>query len=101
LYVVQTVWLRIFSSKVLNMARITNINRPEDYPGNPDEATRDGLAALFAQLFPDQPGRAIDPSHAGIALAAHNPHLAMKLADLDPFPIRFVFPDRIRKGLNI
>jgi alkylhydroperoxidase family enzyme len=79
------VWSRIFAGKVLNMARIATINRPEDYPGKPDVTVKEGLAALFAQLFPDQPARAIDPSHAGIALAAHNPHLAMKLADLSKF----------------
>ncbi len=67
------------------MARLTRINRPNDYPVKPDAMVKQGLAALFAQMFPGEPDRAIDPSHAGIALAAHNPHLAIKLADLSKF----------------
>ena len=64
------------------MARVTTINRPGDYPGTPDEATRANLAALFAGMFPGNPDPEINKFHAGIALAAHSPKLAQGLASL-------------------
>ncbi|MEO6717423.1 MAG: hypothetical protein ABIM50_09280 [Novosphingobium sp.] len=64
------------------MARVTTINKPGDYPGTPDEATRADLAALFAGMFPGNPDPEINPYHAGIAIAAHSPKLASGLAGL-------------------
>ena len=64
------------------MARVTTINRPGDYPGNPDAATSEDLAALFAGLFPGNPDPEINKFHAGVAIAAHNPKLALNLARL-------------------
>ena len=62
------------------MARVTTINKPGDYPGNPDAATQADLAALFAALFPGNPDPEINKFHAGVAIAAHNPKLALHLA---------------------
>lgn len=62
------------------MANITMINRPSDYPGTPDESTAADLAALFGQLFPGNPEPAFDKFHAGLAIAAHSPKLALQLA---------------------
>ena len=64
------------------MARVTTINRPGDYPGNPDNATSADLAALFDGMFPGNPYPEINPYHAGIAIAAHSPKLASGLAGL-------------------
>ncbi len=64
------------------MARVTTINRPADYPGNPDAVAREDLAALFAHLFPGKPDPEIDKFHAGVAIAAHAPKLALNLAKL-------------------
>lgn len=61
------------------MARITLINRPADYPGTPDAATREALDELFATMFPGQSDPAFDEAHAGMAIAAHNPKLALAL----------------------
>ena len=64
------------------MARVTTINKPGDYPGTPDAATGDDLAALFAGMFPGNPDPEINKFHAGIAIAAHSPKLAQGLAAL-------------------
>jgi alkylhydroperoxidase family enzyme len=64
------------------LARVTTINRPSDYPGTPDAATRADLGALFAALFPGNPAPQINKFHAGVAIAAHTPKLALSLARL-------------------
>lgn len=64
------------------MARVTTIDKPEAYPGTPDEATRQDLADLFAAMFPGNPAPEIDKFHAGVAIAAHSPRLALNLAKL-------------------
>jgi len=64
------------------MARVKAIHRSDDYPGMPDEMTRQELVALFQHLFPGNPHPEIDQSHAGLAVAAHNPKLALNLAKL-------------------
>lgn len=60
--------------------RVTLINRPSDWPGEPDAATRAGLDALFGTLFAGQDDPAFDDAHAGLAIAAHSPKLALALA---------------------
>lgn len=67
------------------MARVTPIYRPEDYPGEPDAATRAGLADLFAHLRPGDPNPEIDRGHAGVAIAAQNPTLALHMAKMSAF----------------
>ena len=67
------------------MPRITLINTPADYPGEPDAATQADLATLFATLFPGAAAPAFDAAHTGLAIAAHNPQLALKLAQLSGF----------------
>ena len=59
------------------MARVQSVFRPDDYPGAPDEATRKDLAALWEHLFPD--GRRGEP-HAGYAILAQSPRLALHIA---------------------
>jgi alkylhydroperoxidase family enzyme len=67
------------------MARVTAVYKPSQYPGTPSEATRKDLAELFQQLSPDSPNPEIDKRHAGIAIAAQNPKLALALAKLSGF----------------
>lgn len=67
------------------MARVTPVYSPSDYPGPVDEATRQDLETLFAHLFPGKADPQIDRSHDGIAIAAHNPKLALNLAKLSGF----------------
>ena len=62
------------------MARVTLISRPQDYPGTPDAATQAALGELFGTLFPGQDSPAFDDAHDGMAVAAHNPKLALTLA---------------------
>lgn len=59
------------------MARVQYVFNPEQYPGVPDAATRQDLAALFDHLFPgDQKGE----PHAGYAVLAQSPRLALNVA---------------------
>ena len=67
------------------MNRITKIYRPEDYPGQPDQATQQELNTLFETLCPGSPDPEIDKNHDGVAIAAHNPGLALRLAQLSGF----------------
>ena len=67
------------------MARVRAIHRPSDYPGTPDETTKRNLAELFDHLFPHATDPEIDKAHAGIAIAAHNPALALHLTKLSGF----------------
>jgi alkylhydroperoxidase family enzyme len=67
------------------MARVTAIRKPSEYPGTPDEVTRQDLAELFATLFPGVPDPAFDGTHDGLAIAAQNPKLALHLARLSGF----------------
>jgi 4-carboxymuconolactone decarboxylase len=64
------------------MSRLTPVFKPSDYPGNPDEQTRQDLAELFAFLAPGAADPEIDKAHTGTAIAAHNPRFALNLAKL-------------------
>jgi hypothetical protein len=68
--------------KEQRMPRVKAIHRPADYPGKPDEETQEEVAALFQQLFPGVEDPRIDENHVGMAIAAHNPQLAMGLGKL-------------------
>lgn len=59
--------------------RISGIFKPADLP-SPDPATAADLKALFDALRPGDPDPEIDRGHAGIAIVAHNPKLALALA---------------------
>lgn len=61
------------------------IKTPTDYPGAPDETTRRELSELFKELFPNTDNPRIDDDHAGIAITAHSPKLALNLASLTRF----------------
>lgn len=62
------------------MARVHLIATPADIPADSGEDSRAATLAMFETLFPgaDQPG--FDANHAGMAIAAHNPALALALA---------------------
>ena len=62
--------------------RVTGVFRPDDYPGEPDATTRGEVVALFAQLFPGVAEPGFDANHAGMAVAALSPKLALGLAAL-------------------
>ncbi len=70
------------------MARVKPVYKPADYPGTPDEATRADVAALFGYLFPGNDNPEIDAAHAGIAITAQNPRLALHLAQMSGFIVR-------------
>jgi 4-carboxymuconolactone decarboxylase len=67
------------------MPRITAVYRPADHPARADPAVQAGLEELFGYLFPGKPDPEIPRDHAGIAIAAQNPRLALKLAQLSRF----------------
>lgn len=61
------------------MARVKYVFRPSDYPGVPDAETQQQLADLFEHFFP---GGGEGEPHAGYAILAHNPRLALSIAKL-------------------
>lgn len=60
--------------------RVKGIFDASNYDGDPGE-----VAALFDALFPGQTAPHFDQDHAGLAIAAHNPRLALMLAQLSRF----------------
>lgn len=64
--------------------RIKGIYEPGDYPPDNAELQKDG-AALFAHLFPGEENPRIDAHHAGNAIMAHSPKLALHFAQLSRF----------------
>ena len=62
--------------------RVTGVFAPDDYPGEPDAETRNDVTALFATLFPGVVDPRFDANHAGMAIAALSPKLALGLAGL-------------------
>lgn len=67
------------------MSRVTAVYKPSDYPGTPDEETREGLSVLFTHMFPGVDNPEIDRPHSGVAIAALNPGLALHLSKLSGF----------------
>lgn len=67
------------------MSRVTAVYKPSDYPGSPDDQTRADLAELFGHMFPGVENPEIDRPHAGVAIAALNPKLALQLSKLSGF----------------
>jgi hypothetical protein len=67
------------------MARVTLVNTPGDYPGTPDQTTKTELAELFKTLFPTAENPSFDEAHAGMAIAAQSPPLALNLAKMSGF----------------
>lgn len=61
--------------------RIKGIFKPADYSG----AAKEDVAELFEYLCPGAESPEIDRSHAGLAITAHNPTLALHLARLSRF----------------
>jgi alkylhydroperoxidase family enzyme len=67
------------------MSRVTAVHKPSDYPGAPDDKTREDLAALFGHMFPGVEDPEIDRAHSGVAIAALNPGLALHLSKLSGY----------------
>ena len=67
------------------MSRVTAVYKPSDYPGTPDDQTREDLAELFGHMFPGVENPEIDRPHSGMAIAALNPRLALHLSKLSGF----------------
>ncbi len=61
------------------MSRVKHICTPGDYPATADAATKDDLNAFFAELFPGSDTPRIDTAHAGFAIAAQSPRLALHM----------------------
>jgi alkylhydroperoxidase family enzyme len=66
------------------MSRVKLIFKPGDYP-DPDEATRNDLMELFEHLSPGEPK---SEPHAGYALLAQSPRLALGIARLGDYVVR-------------
>ena len=64
------------------MSRVRAVHKPGDYPAPLDATTRHELGELFSALFPSGEPAEIDQSHAGIAIAARSPRLALQLVRL-------------------
>jgi alkylhydroperoxidase family enzyme len=63
-------------------ARVKGVYKLSDYPGNPDEATRKSLKELFdyiGKAFPEGEEPVINGPHAGLAMVALNPQMALEL----------------------
>lgn len=58
------------------MTRVKPILSPGDYPGTPDDQTKADIAALWDQMFP---GEQKGEPHAGYAILAHSPKLALNI----------------------
>ena len=67
------------SLKAGRMSRVKHICTPGDYPATADAATKDDLNAFFAELFPGSDRPRIDTAHAGFAIAAQSPRLALHM----------------------
>lgn len=67
------------------MTRVRGVFKPENYPYPLDATTKSELDELFAYLFPNGQHAEIDQSHIGVAIAAHNPRLALMLTQLSRF----------------
>jgi 4-carboxymuconolactone decarboxylase len=65
--------------------RIKGIHSIADYPLGPDGQPAPEIVELFAFLFPGVENPKIDENHAGTAITAHNPKLAMLFAQLSRF----------------
>lgn len=65
--------------------RVKGVFKPGDYPGAPDASTKKEVAELFDYLCPGSDNPQIDLNHAGIAITAQNPMLALSLAKLSRF----------------
>lgn len=81
------------------MARVTGVYKPSQYPGKPSEGTRTDLTELFHYILPQASDPEIDKRHAGLAIAAQNPRLALGLAKLSSF-IAGELPWCQRRGLR-
>jgi alkylhydroperoxidase family enzyme len=67
------------------MARINLVFKPSDYPGTPDDATREALEELFGYMYPGQANPEIPGKSAGFAIVTQNPQLALLLVKLSAF----------------
>jgi len=67
------------------MTRVKYVYKPSDYPGQPDDATKKDLEALFEHLSPGEPK--VEP-HSGYALLAQSPRLALNIAHLGDYIVR-------------
>ena len=61
--------------------RVHGVFKPGDHPDYPNAE----LSALFETLFPGNPSPAFDRNHAGLAITAYNPKLALHFANLSRF----------------
>lgn len=63
-------------------SRVKVIDQQSAYPGTPDETTKKDLKELLEYVgghYPEPEGLVITGGHAGIAIVAHNPRLALEL----------------------
>lgn len=65
--------------------RVSGVFKPSDYPGSPDAGTQKDIADLFDYLCPGSENPEINQSHAGVAITAQNPTMALNMAKLSRF----------------
>jgi alkylhydroperoxidase family enzyme len=70
------------------MARVTGVYKISDYPGTPDEVTKQDLNEFFEQMFPAGTKPEFDAAHSGWAVMAQNPRLAMHMAKVTTYIAR-------------
>ena len=67
------------------MARVQPIFSSDHCPPSASVAMKAEVASLFATLFPGQANPAFDENHAGMAVAAQSPQLALALSQASMF----------------
>src|SRR5580765_5488832 len=70
------------------MARVKPVFKPSDYPGNPDQDTRQALNELFDHMFPGQAKQEIPGTSGAFAVVARDPRLALRLIKLSDYILR-------------
>jgi alkylhydroperoxidase family enzyme len=70
------------------MARVKLVFKPSDFPGTPDEATKNALGELFGHMFPGQTNPEIPGKSSAFATVARDPRLALRLIKLSDYILR-------------
>jgi 4-carboxymuconolactone decarboxylase len=70
------------------MARVKPVYKPADYAGLPGQPPAEDVEALFGRMFPGVEAPEIDRPHAGFAVLARNPRLALHVLELTQFIAR-------------
>ncbi|GIK47944.1 MAG: hypothetical protein KJZ75_09080 [Hyphomonadaceae bacterium] len=70
------------------MSRVKLVLKPSDYPGNPDEATKADVKALFDHMFPGVDNPEIPGTAGAFGVVAQEPRLALRLIHVSDYVVR-------------